>query len=97
MATDIRDTIIATIGQVLSDRGRDPGQMDDVRGLFADGIGLDSLDFATVVVRLEQQTGLDPFRTGQVSRPPATLGQLVAVYRDQAAAPVRPAGPQGPG
>ena len=64
----------------MADRGRDPGSLEDSRGLFADGIGLDSLDFATVVVYLEQRLGFDPFRAGQVDRLPATVGQLVSIY-----------------
>ena len=62
------------------DRGRVVEDFADGRGLFADGLGLDSLDFATVVVRLQQAVGVDPFQGGRVARLPRTIGELIALY-----------------
>jgi acyl carrier protein len=42
-------------------------------------LGLDSLDWAVVVVRLEEETGVDPFRKG-VSRELRTVADQVEVY-----------------
>lgn len=42
-------------------------------------LGLDSLDFAEVVVRLEQRFGFDPFAHGMVERL-QTVGDLAALY-----------------
>jgi hypothetical protein len=53
-------------------------------------LGLESLDWAVVVVRLEEETGADPFRRG-VNRPLRTVGDLVEVYLEE----LRAAG--GPG
>ncbi|MGE0446377.1 MAG: acyl carrier protein [Vicinamibacterales bacterium] len=42
-------------------------------------LGLDSLDFAEVVVRLEQRFGFDPFAGAAIERL-QTLGDLAALY-----------------
>jgi acyl carrier protein len=73
----IRQTILETMAQAQADRGRTfapPNDSDTLTGT----LGLDSLDLAVVVVRLEQRLGCDPFRDG---RPlVATFGELVALY-----------------
>lgn len=43
------------------------------------GLGLDSLDFAEVVVKLERAFGTDPFASGRVDRL-QTVGDLAALY-----------------
>ncbi|MDD4889478.1 MAG: phosphopantetheine-binding protein [Phycisphaerae bacterium] len=86
MADDLRGVVIAMIRQVLSDHGRIVAAVLDEQGLFADGVGLDSLDLATLVVRLEQATGRDPFRSGECDRLPRTVGELVSIYRGKATA-----------
>jgi acyl carrier protein len=43
-------------------------------------LGLDSLDFAEVAVRLEQAFGFDPFSAGTVNRL-RTVADLAALYR----------------
>jgi acyl carrier protein len=42
--------------------------------------GLDSLDVAALVVRLEERLGTDPFKNGALSRFPRTLGELAELY-----------------
>jgi len=42
--------------------------------------GLDSLGFAALVARLEQETGLDPFTRSEVAYYPRTFGEFVAFY-----------------
>ena len=50
-------------------------------GTALDGsLGLDSLDFAEVVVRLEQAVGVDPFADGAVDNL-RTIADLAALYR----------------
>ncbi len=46
-------------------------------------LGLDSLDWAAVVVRLELDTGVDPFASGEVSEL-KTVSDLVNLYRTAA-------------
>jgi hypothetical protein len=75
----VREVICQTGRQVLAGRGNQAAWTDD-QSLFAGGIGLDSLDFATLVVRLEQELGYDPFRSGDQERLPRTLGELISIY-----------------
>ena len=44
--------------------------------------GLDSLCLAIIVVRLEEQFGIDPFMTADQAAFPVTLGDLTKLYSD---------------
>jgi acyl carrier protein len=77
---EVRDTIQREIAAVLQDAGKPVPAFADGQPLLAGGLGLDSLDFAVVVVRLEQQLGRDPFATAELERFPVTFGELVALY-----------------
>jgi acyl carrier protein len=46
--------------------------------------GLDSLCFAVLVARLEDQLGVDPFSTSEDVSFPVTLGDFVHVYENAA-------------
>jgi acyl carrier protein len=48
--------------------------------------GLDSLCFARIVARLEDQLGVDPFTASEDVFFPATMGEFVKFYEDAAAA-----------
>jgi acyl carrier protein len=48
--------------------------------------GLDSLCFAIVVARLEDELGLDPFQTVTDEKFPVTFGGFVKLYEHAAAA-----------
>jgi hypothetical protein len=48
--------------------------------------GLDSLCFAIIVARLEDVTGIDPFAADDEIDFPVTLGDLVKLYDNAAAA-----------
>jgi len=43
--------------------------------------GLDSLDFAIVVARLEERVGFDPFSIADDAYYPQTFGDFVAFYK----------------
>ena len=73
----VHETIVDTIQNVLRDSGRQAPDMDRETS-FAESIKLDSLDFAVVVVQLEQKLGVDPFRDG--AQPVQTVGQFVDLY-----------------
>ena len=45
--------------------------------LFADGLGLDSLETAELSAMLEDEFGRDPFSAGQM---PETVSELLAFY-----------------
>lgn len=48
--------------------------------------GLDSLCFAIIVARLEDQLGVDPFTASEDVFFPVTMGEFVKFYEDAAAA-----------
>ena len=80
----LRITLIKTISQVLKDSGRSVANIQETDALTGT-LGLNSLDLAVVVVRLEQELGVDPFRDGQPMV--ATFGDLVALYEQAGAKP----------
>lgn len=73
----MRDTICTIINRVRTDSGREAMEIRDDHQLTAE-IGLDSLDLAQLVVAIEKELGVDPFRDGSASA--RTVGELVAVY-----------------
>jgi acyl carrier protein len=48
--------------------------------------GLDSLCFAIIVARLEDELGVDPFTSSEDVFFPVTMGEFVKFYEDAAAA-----------
>jgi acyl carrier protein len=76
----LRPTIISHIEQVAREHKQSLAPLgDDV--ILADS-GLDSLSFAILVARLEDELGLDPFTTSTESHYPITLGDFVRFYED---------------
>jgi acyl carrier protein len=82
MSANIQDsilpTVIAEFGVVFRNKGIDPPPMTSETVLDS-SLGLESLDFAEVVVRLEEAFGKDPFSNGTIPEV-RTLGQLCALY-----------------
>ena len=76
---DLRQTVINTINKVRTDLGREQVTPQDSDALMGE-LGLDSLDLAVLVVSLEKELGVDPFRDG--SKTARTLGELVEVYQE---------------
>ncbi len=74
----IRQEVVSAFNTVFEGRGKNPPRMVDSTVLDA-SLGLESLDFAQVVVILEDQLGIDPFADGV---PPnlRTLGDLIELY-----------------
>ena len=50
--------------------------------LFADGLGLDSLETAELSALLEDDLGTDPFSVGEL---PQTIAEILDFYEDSAA------------
>jgi len=77
---NLRPIVCETIRQVLQDSGREAGDIsaDDT---LREGLQLDSLDLAVVVVRLEQCLGVDPFR--QHRQPVHTVRDLIRAYETE--------------
>jgi acyl carrier protein len=73
-----RSAVLDAIRQVLEDKGLAAELDDDAVAVGEDGLGLDSLDIATVVSLLDDELHLDPFEETEVEI--GSLGQFVALY-----------------
>jgi len=71
--------VIRCIQEVFESKRQKPPSIGEGTRLDA-SLGLESLDYAELVVRLEQAFGADPFAEGI---PPGlqTVGDLVALYK----------------
>jgi acyl carrier protein len=76
------DRVIATVRSFLRLHKKDEEAALDTP-LFADGLGLDSLQTAELSAVLEDVLGTDPFSEGEM---PQTLAEIVAFYEAGAAA-----------
>jgi acyl carrier protein len=70
--------VIATVQALARDKGEKTPQLTESSSLVDGGIGIDSLDLAVVVVRLQEKTGKDPFSAGFVGF--GTIRELVNLY-----------------
>jgi len=81
-----RDIIINIFHETLEMRGASlKGELSDTSVLLE--TGLDSLGFAILVARLEEELGYDPFTLMQTPVYPTTLSEFVSIYeqyKDQA-------------
>lgn len=78
---DLREKIVGAIRQVATESGKElTNQLDDETVLLQSG--LDSLDFAIVVARLEEELNADPFSATSEPIYPRTLAEFVAVYEE---------------
>jgi acyl carrier protein len=76
----LRPIIISHIEQIATEQKQPLAPLvDDL--LLADS-GLDSLSFAILVARLEDELGLDPFSASTDTHYPITLGDFVKFYED---------------
>jgi acyl carrier protein len=66
-----------TIRSFLADVNKDVDMLSPDLALFADGIGLDSLETAELSAILEDEFGSDPFSADTM---PRTVGDIVAFY-----------------
>ena len=80
MSTDIvQAAVTSVVHRILRDTGR-PTRPLEAADTFTGTLGLDSLDLAVLVVGLEQELKVDPFRLG--AAPVQTVGELVSLYRE---------------
>jgi hypothetical protein len=78
----IRPCIISQFKLVAEERTHQLAPLSDDLVLLESG--LDSLCFAIVVARLEDQLGFDPFTADEEVELPITLGDFIRVYEDAA-------------
>ena len=78
-----RTIILSQIQQVAAEQKKTLAPMTDDLSLLDSG--LDSLCFATLVARLEDIIGVDPFTASADVKFPNTIGVLIAFYEHVAA------------
>ena len=75
-----KQIIIAHITRIAQEQKHTLSPLTDDLVLIESG--LDSLGFATLVARLEDELGVDPFNGDQDVEFPSTLGAFVQVYEN---------------
>ncbi len=81
----VRSTVTSQFEQVALEQSRKLARLSD--GLRLLDSGLDSLSFALIVARLEDELGFDPFDAVDEMAFPVTFGDFVRLYEKH----VRPA------
>ncbi len=76
------ERVVAELQRILADKGEAYGPITADSRLLDGDLPIDSLDLATLVVALEEQTGREPFKAG--FRLFATVGELATLF-DEAA------------
>lgn len=85
MSENLASVLFVCLNETLRSKGRPPlAAFDAGLVLFAGGAGLDSFDFAELVVRVEAATGRDPFREAKNLPAVRTMGDLLALYEGPA-------------
>jgi acyl carrier protein len=79
--TKVRESIISHIQQIAEERDKRilPRLTDDLIVLES---GLDSLELAILVARLEDELGIDPFSSADEVDFPVTFGDFVRLYEN---------------
>jgi acyl carrier protein len=77
MSASVRQTIFTQFEQAAKDQNRKLTELSDNLPLM--DTGLDSLCFAIVVARLEEELGVDPFSATD-ARFPVTVGEFIHFY-----------------
>jgi acyl carrier protein len=79
----VKLTIMSEMQKIAKEQDKQLAPLSDDLVLLESGF--DSLCFAVLVARLEDQLGLDPFTRADDTTFPVTLADLVRVYEDAAA------------
>ena len=77
--SNFRNKIVSAIQETADMRGTELSVLVDETVLLESG--LDSLGFAILVARLEEELGYDPFVLMDVPVYPRTLGEFVEIYQ----------------
>jgi acyl carrier protein len=78
----IRSEIAALFAEVAREQNKALAPLSDELGLLE--TGLDSLCFAIIVARLEDQLDVDPFSTEEEIDFPVTVGDFIRLYEHAA-------------
>ena len=77
--SDVESRVISTLRDVFENKGMAAPDLG-LDTVLDGSLGLESLDFAELVVRLEAEFGKDPFAVSAVPHV-RTIGDLAALYR----------------
>jgi len=78
--SSIRSAVISQFERVAQDRKRELAPLS--QDLVLTECGLDSLCFAVIVARLEDELGIDPFSAAEAADFPVTLGDFIEAYEN---------------
>jgi acyl carrier protein len=81
----IKATVISHIWEISATNGKTLASLTDE--LVMVDLGLDSLDIAILVTRLEDTLGIDPFTESEITSPPVTLGEFIEIYENASVGP----------
>jgi len=73
-----KDKVAEIIRDILSKRGKNLDEVNPKASIYSDGLGLDSLDVATLSVKLEREFGHEPFGLGVF---PRNIEEIVDFYK----------------
>lgn len=76
--TPTEEKVVQTLREIFRAKGETPPPLSESSPVDH-SLGLDSLDFAELAVRLEDQYGRDPFSEGEVP-PLRTVADLAKLY-----------------
>jgi acyl carrier protein len=79
----VRSVIVAQFASVAQQQSKKLPELTDDLALF--DTGLDSLCFAIIVARLEDELAIDPFGSSDEIAFPVTFGEFVKLYENVAA------------
>jgi acyl carrier protein len=78
MEMSVRSKVTTIFEQVAKEQQRTLAPMSDDLKLLESG--LDSLSFAIIVAKLEDEVGFDPFNSDELVEFPITFGDFVRLY-----------------
>jgi hypothetical protein len=76
----LEKTIMERMTEIAEEQGKVLAQLNS--NLLLTDCGLDSLGFAILVARLEDELGVDPFTAGEDHFFPVTFGDFVKLYEN---------------
>lgn len=77
MTEAVLNQISSMLSEILKTKGVERSNFAPEDRLYEDGLGLDSLDAATLAAMLDNAFGSDPYNAGEF---PQTVGEIVAFY-----------------
>jgi hypothetical protein len=80
--SSVRSAIVSQFERVAKEQNKELAPLSDDLMLLE--TGLDSLCFAIIVARLEDELGYDPFSAGEDVQFPVTLSEFIRFYEDAA-------------